>query len=99
MKAIIFLIFCVLSLSLFASDGGFVTDKENFNNLMSVEKTEKSLYPWQYSNTSCYAFTRCPNGRTVSCRTFGFAYSAMPAHLSNSCSFASIWIEIGFSWT
>lgn len=40
---------------------------------------------WQYSAQSCYAYTQCPDGRMISCNTYGLNYSNVPSYMSNQC--------------
>lgn len=78
MKQLLVVLTLLLSMSVFSNEN------------MSVESAQVNFYPWQTSAVSCYAATRCPNGRVISCRTFGYSYGSMPYHLTNSCSWRVI---------
>lgn len=75
----------LLSLNLFAaSHQGKLMSVENFNTEFNVDKSAV-YFPWQTSWTSCYAYTICPNGRRISCQTYGSTYAGMASR--NSCRF------------
>lgn len=92
MKKLIVAFLALVSFQSFAMDfNGFLLEPSEFDAAaqsleqnMSIE--EQTANYWQRSATSCYAYTRCPNGRTIHCRTYGYNYSNVPSHMSNSCS-------------
>lgn len=61
---------------------------------LKAEET-KAENPWNYSTTSCYAYTDCYDhwnryqGR-VWCKTYGYAYSGYNGSSSSSCSWRVI---------
>ena len=47
-----------------------------------------NFYPnhsWNYSTSSCKAYTRCPNGRVISYEVYGSNYGNVPSYMSNQC--------------
>ena len=40
---------------------------------------------WNYNATSCSAYTVCPNGRVITCNTYGLNYGNVPSFYSNQC--------------
>ncbi len=88
MKRFVVLVGLLMSFISVADSKPQVVDIEQFDKMMSVETgSEKAIYPWQYSATTCQAYTRCPNGYVARCQTFGYAYSTIPAQMRNTCSY------------
>jgi hypothetical protein len=91
MKHVLLLLALIFSAHSFAIEAdGKIMDVEAFEEMMSVETKSAQMNPWMSSSTSCYAVTRCPNGRVISCQVYGYNYANVPAHLNNSCSWA-VW--------
>ena len=89
----ILFILITLSTSLFASESANIVDKAQFNQMMSVESAQ--MIPWNYSNSTCQAYTRCANGLVASCQTFG--YTGVPRQFRISCS-GAVWPGRGVRW-
>jgi hypothetical protein len=56
--------------------------------LLSSLSSFANFYPnqsWNYSATSCNAYTQCPNGRVISCQVYGMNYGNVPSYMSNQC--------------
>jgi hypothetical protein len=88
MKSILVLMGLMLSLVSIADSSPQVVDIQEFDKMMSIESSDdKAMYPWMYSATTCYAQTRCANGRIARCQTYGYAYSNIPAQMRNTCSY------------
>lgn len=88
MKTILVLLGLMLSLASFANSEPQVVDIQDFEKMMSIETgSDKAMFPWQSSTTTCQAYTRCPNGLVASCKTFGYAYSNIPAQMRNTCTY------------
>lgn len=79
MKKIFLLVTLLMSFSVFAGQSN-----------MSMQTKSLTMYPWQSSITACAAATRCPNGRPIACKVFGYAYNTMPGGMHNSCTWRVI---------